>query len=367
MKIMHVEAGKNLYGGALQVFYLLRGLHEKGCENILVCPVGSVIGEQAAAYAHVEQVPMKGDVDVAFCFRLKKLLELHKPDILHVHSRRGADHFGGIASVLTGTKSILTRRVDNTELSLAAKLKARCFTEMVAISEGIRQVQISLGVSPEKIRTIHSAVDTDKFQPRKIAENRLSDRPDELRQRFSMPQTALVIGVVAQLIERKGHRYLFDSLPALVQEFPELRVVVLGKGPEEQSLKQYVASLKLEDTVVFAGFQADIENLIPSMDLVVHPALKEGLGVALLQSSACGVPMVACGVGGIPEIVQHNKNGYIVPPADTNALKAAIQKLLSDPDIYQQFSQQGRVIALNEFSIQSMVSGNYSLYQQVMA
>ncbi|VUD68856.1 Putative glycosyltransferase EpsD [Thalassocella blandensis] len=361
MKIMHVEAGKHLYGGALQVFYLMRGLHQRGCKNILVCPVDSDIGKQSTDIAHVEQVKMAGDLDIGFCLRLKRLIEAHKPDILHIHSRRGADHFGGIAARWTKTPSILTRRVDNTELRLAAKVKAWCFDELVAISEGIRQVQIGLGVKPEKIRTIHSAVDTDKYQPRNI------EQADILRDRFQLPPDALTIGVIAQLIERKGHRFLFDIVSQLIEEFPSLQVLVFGKGPEEAQLKHYVEHLNLQQTIHFAGFHSDMENLIPSMDLVVHPALKEGLGVALLQASACGIPMVACGVGGIPEIVQHEKNGYIVPPADSQALLSSIQTLLRSDDHRQAFSRQGRAIAETEFSITAMVEGNFNRYKALLA
>lgn len=358
MKILHVEAGKNLYGGALQVYYLMRGLHERGVQNVLVCPPKSAIGKAAQDIAEVVECSMNGDIDLMFYFRLKKLVKLHMPDVLHVHSRRGADHFGAMVAKATGVKSVLTRRVDNTEAKWSAQWKAQRFTEMVAISEGIRQVQISLGVDPQKIRTIHSAVDTQKFSVDRT-------RRQPLLTRFNLPEQSFVIGVVAQLIERKGHEFLFNVLPDIVSQYPQVRVLVLGKGPHESHLKTAVADAQLDNIVTFAGFQTDIENIMPGLDLVVHPALKEGLGVALLQASACGVPVVACAAGGIPEIVQHQINGEVVPPGDASALQAAIEKVLGDPELYLAYAKNGPEVVKAQFSIEAMVQGNYALYQQM--
>ena len=100
MKILHVEAGMHLYGGALQVVFLMRGLKALGVQNILACPTGSAIGQAGAAHASVHEMPMKGDADVALVGRLRHLIRAERPDVIHLHSRRGADIWGGVAGRL---------------------------------------------------------------------------------------------------------------------------------------------------------------------------------------------------------------------------------------------------------------------------
>ena len=105
--IVHVETGRYLYGGPLQVYYLLRGLTARGVRNILVCPQGSAIAHAAAEVAEVRAMPMRGDLDVGFIRRLRRLLRAERPALLHLHSRRGADVLGGIAARLAGVPVIV--------------------------------------------------------------------------------------------------------------------------------------------------------------------------------------------------------------------------------------------------------------------
>ena len=165
MRILHVETGMNLYGGALQVHYLLQGLAgRKEVTNVLVCPVGSAIEQVAGESVNtVYSIPMKGDLDLLFIPRLMRIIRAEKPDLVHLHSRRGADILGGVAARLSGTPCILTRRVDNPENRLLARVKYRLYNRVITISEGIRTVLIGEGVPPGKITCVHSAVDIVQY------------------------------------------------------------------------------------------------------------------------------------------------------------------------------------------------------------
>src|SRR4051794_26514706 len=102
MRVLHVELGRNLYGGALQVVYLLRGLREADVDNVLVCPVSSEIARAASPFSEVREIPSSGDLDFLFPFRLHRLIRETCPDVVHIHSRRGADTWGGIAARTAG-------------------------------------------------------------------------------------------------------------------------------------------------------------------------------------------------------------------------------------------------------------------------
>jgi glycosyltransferase involved in cell wall biosynthesis len=123
----------------------------------------------------------------------------------------------------------------------------------------------------------------------------------------------------------------------------------------------------LGKNIRFAGFRPDLERIIPCVDLVVHPAWMEGLGVSLLEAAACGVPIVASRVGGIPEVVRDGLNGYLIEPGDSEALATNVNTLLDRPEQRRHFGQAGRALVLERFSIERMVEGNYRLYQQLCA
>jgi len=356
--IVHVETGRYLYGGPLQVYYLLRGLTARGVRNILVCPQGSAIAHAAAEVAEVRAMPMRGDLDVGFIRRLRRLLRAERPALLHLHSRRGADVLGGIAARLAGVQCVLTRRVDNPESRLFARLKYGLYDRVLTISEGIRRVLLSEGVPAAKVQTARDAVDTEKFQP--------GCRWPAWRDAFNLPRDSLVVGMAAQMIERKGHRYLLDAAPRVLAAVPSARFLILGRGPLESRLRDDVAQRGLTEQIHFLGFREDLDRLFPCLDLFVHPATLEGLGVVLLQAAACQVPIVAAAAGGIPEVVRDGVNGRLVPPGDAHALGDAIIELLNDAERRQRMGVAGRRIVEDEFSIDTMVDGNLRVYRELL-
>ena len=146
MRILHVEGGSRLYGGAQQVLYLLEGMAARGHTNLLACPAGCDLARASAPFAEVHGLPMHGDADVAMVWRLFRLIRAARPDLVHLHSRIGADVWGGVAARLTKTPVIHTRRVDNPEPRWLVAIKYRLHDRVVAISEGIGRVLLSEGL-----------------------------------------------------------------------------------------------------------------------------------------------------------------------------------------------------------------------------
>jgi glycosyltransferase involved in cell wall biosynthesis len=186
------------------------------------------------------------------------------------------------------------------------------------------------------------------------------------RTEFGLPPDALVAGVVAQLIPRKGHRYLLAALPELLRRHPKLQVLIFGQGPLEAELRAEVEAGGLSGAVRFTGFRHDLPRWLGGLDMLIHPADMEGLGVSLLQASAAAVPIVASRAGGLPEAVQDGVTGILCPPGDVAALTAAIDRLAGDPALRARFGAAGRARILAEFSIDAMVDGNLAIYRQVL-
>lgn len=354
MKIVHVETGLHLYGGAQQVAYLLAGLAARGVDNVLVCPPGAAIGKHFADSAvKVIEVPCSGDADLGFVFRLARVLRTERPDLVHLHSRRGADVLGGLAARKAGVRAILSRRVDNPEAPWLARLKYRLFDRVICISQGIADVLLSEGVEPARVRVVRSAVDAAPWtQPEPRA---------AFCAEFGVDSDAIIIGVVAQLIERKGHRVLFEAL-ARRRTTQKLAIVIFGQGPLRAALVAESRSLK--EPVHFAGFRRDLTRWVGCLDLLVHPALMEGLGVSLLQASAAGVPIIASRAGGMPEAVRDGLNGRLVPPGDAQRLQETLDELIAQPELRRRLADGGPRLIAEAFSVDTMVDGNLAIYRE---
>ncbi len=355
VKTLHIEAGKNLYGGALQVFYLLKHLNVRGHECALVCDSRSAIRKACEDTGiHVYPIKMGGDMDLSIPGKLKKILREYKPDLFHIHSRRGADTWGGRAARAMGIPAVISRRVDNPEPPWLCKWKYAPYSRIITISEGIRQVMLSQGVSEDKLRLARSAYD-------------FSEAPDAITRedflkRFGLPENSLTVGLAAQLIPRKGHRFLFEAAAGLISQHPQLRILCFGKGAELKNLEKQTTELGLQNVVQFVGFIDDLLAVMPQLDILAHPALMEGLGISLIQASYCKVPIIASAVGGIPEIVKDGENGLLVTPGDVPALQNALKTLIKDPKKRTAMGERGHEIATSEFSVENMVDANLKIY-----
>jgi glycosyltransferase involved in cell wall biosynthesis len=359
MKIVHVETGRHFYGGAQQVIWLIEGLAARGVENLLVCPPDSGIDKVARdAAIPVQNLDCEGDLDFSFAWQLRKLARSEAPDIVHCHSRRGADFLGGHALALSGVPAVLSRRVDHVEAGFIARWRYRPFRKVIAISENIATVLEEGGISPERIIVIRSGVDVDGI-------NTTPDC-DAFRDKFVIDDGDFVIAVIAQLIPRKGHRYLFDVIPNLRDSHPNIRVILFGEGPGEAELKALATKLNLLGTLRFAGFKDDLDDYLACFDLLVHPAVREGLGVAMLKAAAAGVPVLAFDTAGAREAVVHGETGVLVPPKDVTKLQKAIELLIDEPEMRQELGVAGRQRMKDEFLVATMADRHIDLYESVI-
>ncbi len=356
MKVMHIELGRHLYGGARQVAYLLNGIPPESGEHCLVaCEQAAVLEAVNHPAIQKHPLPFSGDLDLAYIARLRRLIRQHTPDLLHIHSRRG-DWLSALAGRLEGIPMIYSRRVDNPPHWLERYGKFPLFQTIITISRGIRAVLIDAGVEACRVVCVPSAVDTDRYTPAG------ADRAG-FRDEFGLSEDSITLGMVAQLIPRKGHHVLFEALPDVLARQPELQVLLFGQGPLAAELAALIEQNGWQERVRLAGFRRDMERLIPCLDLLVHPALMEGLGVSLLEAAAAGVPVMASRVGGIPEVVQAGLNGELIQAGDSQALRDHLLRLLADTSLRRAYGTAGRAWVMEHFSIARMVQGNCEIYR----
>lgn len=225
----------------------------------------------------------------------------------------------------------------------------RC-NRVIAVSQALAEEVINLGVNSQKILVISNGVDVARFEP----------VPLYYRQN--------VILYVGSLIERKGVDFLLAAMPDVFNAFPEYQLIIVGEGPLYPMLKQMVESLNIAGKVTFLGFQShdQVRTLMQQAKLLVLPSTEEAQGVVLLEALACGTPVVASKVGGIPEVVTPEV-GVLVPCADTAAIARAMLDVLSNRKRWLSMSYQARLRAENMYNWKEIARQTISVYNEVLS
>src|SRR5690606_13096355 len=361
----HVESGRHLYGGARQVLHLIEGLDARGVDNVLVCTAGSAIAAEAAGRCRVIELPLAGDVDPWAVRRLRRALSAARPDIVHVHSRRGADLYAGLAASGAPWRTVLSRRVDHREIAPWARVKYRPYAAIVAISRAVeRELVEHVGLPRERVHLIPSAVPPPASDAPSTAVRAAARRA--LAASLRLPPDAPIAAAIGQLIPRKGHRVLLAALPDVLARHPRWHVVLFGRGPLEAQLRGEIARLGLDGRVRLAGFRPELAAWLPGVDVVLHPALKEGLGLAVLEAMSAGVPVVASAVGGLTDAIEDGVSGRLVRAGDAEAFRRAVERLFADPGERARVGDGGRRRVRESFGVERMASAHLALYRSLL-
>ena len=252
---------------------------------------------------------------------------------------------GNLASRIAGVQArVIFRRVNfPLRKNLITRLKYNWGIDcIVTVSESIRQQLRADGVQGARIRTIYEGMDLSPFPKRESPNPR---RPGE----------PTVMGTVAHFSPEKGLRYLIEAAALIPDVHTRMRFVLVGDGVCRRALETQVRDRGLEDCFHFAGFQKRPAPYLSSFDCFVLPSLSEGLSSSILSAMAASLPVIATNVGGIPELIQHEENGLLVPPADPIALAQAIQRLGDNPVEAFRMGRQGRLRAEKQFTLQRMI------------
>src|SRR5436309_13945529 len=209
------------------------------------------------------------------------------------------------------------------------------------------------GVPAVRTVTVHEGIDVEHV---------VATAPVNVHEAFFLPHGAPVVGNVAALVPHKGQRYLLDAAHLVVQEIPDTRFVILGEGELREQLEKQVHEHHLEKHVLLPGFRTDVIGCMKSFDLFVMGSVTEGLGTSLLDAMACARPIVATRAGGIPEIVEDDVTGLLVPPRDVVALSQAIVRALGDERLQARLGAAGFARVSERFSAGQMVTATARVY-----
>jgi len=360
LRVLHIDTGASWRGGQAQVFRLLGEQVCAGLEVTLAAERAGQLLDRSAAAGYVT-LPVNGrEIDARAIYRLTHAVRSRNINIIHSHSSH-ALLTGAAVQRLSGVRlHVHTRRVDfpirRQPFSLW-KYRRGC-DHIIAISEGVRDVLLTAGVTSERISVIHSGIAADTLLQ--------AVQGTDPRREFGWEQPKLLALTVAALTDHKGHRYLLDALATVIPNHPELLVLFVGDGELRPQLERQAQAAGIGGRLRFTGFRHDVPDLLAAADVFILPSHLEGLCTSLLDAMAFALPVVATAVGGIPEAVADGVTGILVPPRDPSALARAIEQLLTDPELRKNYGQAGRERVRQMFDIRAAATDILALYRRLI-
>ena len=304
--------------------------------------------------------------DMRALYDLVLIIKTEKPDVVHTHTSK-AGILGRLAAKIARVPLIVHTPHGHVFFGHFGPILSRIFLwverlfapltdRVVALTDRESRDYTDLNVYPEdKLVQIHSGVDIEKFKQVPVI-------AFEKKRSLGLDQNGLVVGFVGWLLPIKGPMHLLRAMEDVWQDHDDTILVFTGKGDLDVDLRAEALRAGANGRVNFLGWRNDIDEIMPLFDIFVLPSLNEGMGRVLVEAMAAGKPVVASNVGGIPDLVKHDHNGFLVPPGDEKALATSIKRLISNPQKARLMGQHGREFC-RQFSVEAMVEKIDGLYE----
>lgn len=299
-------------------------------------------------------------------FRLARVMRSYKPHI--VHSRNwGAIEAIPAARLAGAPVTIHSEHGYELDMLEGLPLRRRLFRRAIyPMADAIFTVSSELRdyhareawISSDRIRVIHNGVDTERFAPR-------ADVRAQVRKEWRLPSDSFVVGTVSRLVPIKDHLTLFKSAAILRRRGVDVRVMVVGAGPELARLQSHVAASGLADRVVFTGASDVVPSLLNALDAFTLTSIGEGMSNTLLEAMASALPLVATCVGGNPELVKEGCTGWLISPGDSEHLADCLERLAVDVELRRRVGEGARRRASEEFGLGQMLRRYRELYLEL--
>jgi glycosyltransferase involved in cell wall biosynthesis len=231
---------------------------------------------------------------------------------------------------------------------------------IIVVSNKTREYVHKLGADWSKTSVIYNGVDIDYFHP---------VNKEKSRKKLGLPKNRKLIFSVRRLVYKNGLDTLIESIPYVARNHPNTLFVVAGKGPSKKLIEDRIKELGIEDNIKLTGFVPD--ELLPvyydAADYFVLPSASgEGLPLVLLEAMACGLPVIATTVGGTPEIINHMKNGVLVPPRNPEAMATTMSELLLQDELGPSIGKEARRVIENRFTWEENLRQLQTIYDEFL-
>lgn len=368
---------KGNFGGAQRYVYeLATGLVPTKYDIKVILGEGAGLEDKLSqAGIKVYKIPsLKRDIgllsDIKSLWILIKLFRNEKPDIIHLNSSK-IGGLGALAGRLTGISKIVftghgwTFNEDRNPLSkliirVLVWLTISMSHQTIMVSKTTQSQAPKWLIKSGKITVIYNGIAPSDSTARQEARHLIAGRSTLLK---DLPASNLTwLGTIAELHPNKGLDQAIKASAQIVKDHPEIIYVIIGEGEQRKNLEKLIERLDLRESVILVGAIPEARKYLKAFDIFLLPSRTEALPYVLLEAGLSSLPVVATKVGGIPEIITHQKSGLIVDQNDSQAITAAILTLLSDPTLMTKYGQNLHQHIESQFTLRQMIEQTEKIY-----
>lgn len=352
LSILHTESSIGWGGQEIRILTEARGMLERGHKVMLLTPPSAEMLPAAKRMGVPVEAINIGKKRFGALLDLRQWLATNggRYDVINTHSSTDSWLTAIACQTLSGMPPIVRTRHVSTAINnhwSTRWLYTKATAHIATTGEALKaQLHRDNGYAPEKMTSVRTGIDLNRFQP--------LDQT-AMRTKLRLPENP-TIGILATLRDWKGHDYLLDALKFLHTKFPEWRLIIIGDGPQRARLTSRVQDENLAGSVRFVGNVDNVPEWLSTLDIFTLPSFgDEGVPQGIMQAMACGLPVVSTPVGAIAEAVQDGTTGILVAPKNAHALAAALERLMADEVLRRDMGQAGRAYASTSFGIDVML------------
>jgi len=358
LAVVHTEASLGWGGQEIRILSESQGMMRRGHDVRLLCPAEARILAEAPAWGVPAIALPIGRKRIAGVRSLAGWLRGHRCDVLNTHSSTDS-WLAALALAMIGRPCPIVR-TRHISAPIPRNVATRWLYEhatarIVTTGEALKRQLVEVNrFGAERIESVPTGVDAARFRP--------GDR-QAARRTLGFAEGKFLVGIVATLRSWKGHRFLVEALARLPDE---VRLVIVGDGPQRDALERQVGEAGLQTRVRFAGNQADVVPWLQALDAFALPSYaNEGVPQALVQAMLVGLPCVTTTAGSISELAEHEATALVVPTQDAHALVTALTRLAGDAALRARLGENARRHCVERFSYERMLDRMEAIYRSV--
>jgi glycosyltransferase involved in cell wall biosynthesis len=367
LKVLHLISSRGLYGAERVVINLTEAMDRSSVvpQVVLLRNEGYPNTEFIKAFKNtkIDVIPCKKWIDTNAIRKLNELIDEKQFDIIHCHEMKGRLY--ALLCSYKKSKLITTHHNwirNNFITSLFEALDAfyiRFFYKIIAVSPEVKKMLYSIFISKEKIDVVINGINTNFFK-------RNEDSRNKIRNDLFIDEKVKLVGSFGRISCEKGHIYLIKSALEVLKVYPKTKFIIIGNGPKEEEIKQYVIQKEMSDSIIFLDFKENINEYYSALDIFVLPSIIEGTPMALIEAMSTGIPVIATKVGGVGHIIVDKQDGLLVQPKRIKELSDTIIELLNDTELSVSISKNGCKKVRNLYSAERMAIEYTKLYSTLM-
>lgn len=313
----------------------------------------------------IHEVLEHGKLSLANLKEIHQLIQQYQIDILHTRDYKTAI-VGYLLSFFNPQLKLLFtshlwQDLDSLKMKVYTWLNLfalRKYHKVIAVSEDLRNFMIQRGVAAEKITVLHNAIDVDTWKR--------SNVPSTIREELQISPQSHVIGVVGRLRYEKDLPTTLRVAQKVIQELPDTYFLIVGDGPDKETLELQVQDMGLADNIRFLGFRKDTIKIYAGMDMFASTARIEGTPNTALEAMAMEVPVVYTRVGGVGEIIQDGYDGLLYDIGDAEGITQGILSILTDNEKASMLRENARRSVCEKFSFAKRLKAIETIYEELI-